>query len=233
MKYNLKSVNRIILALDTTNLDQAIKIAQKVKSKIFTIKLGLEFFNAHGKEGVKKFNQIGINNIFLDLKLVDVANTIKKSIMALDGINFEYLTIHSFAGKESIKKAKEAAKQLNPNLKILAVTLLTSIDEIELKSCMKINNSVEDLVLNLAKNSSEADGFIASGKESKLLRENFPKHLIFAPGIRMPGDDRHEQKRVVSPAEALKYSDLIIMGRSLMNGDIKKNLDRVITSLEI
>jgi len=233
LKYNLKSVNRIILALDTTNLNQAIKIAQKVKSKIFTIKLGLEFFNAHGKEGVKKFNQIGINNIFLDLKLVDVANTIKKSIMALDGINFEYLTIHSFAGKESIKKAKEAAKQLNPNLKILAVTLLTSIDEIELKSCMKINNSVEDLVLNLAKNSSEADGFIASGKESKLLRENFPKHLIFAPGIRMPGDDRHEQKRVVSPAEALKYSDLIIMGRSLMNGDIKKNLDRVITSLEI
>ena len=233
MKYNLKSVNRIILALDTTNLDQAIKIAQKVKSKIFTIKLGLEFFNAHGKEGVKKFNQIGINNIFLDLKLVDVANTIKKSIMALDGINFEYLTIHSFAGKESIKKAKEAAKQLNPNLKILAVTLLTSIDEIELKSCMKINNSVEDLVLNLAKNSSEADGFIASGKESKLLRENFPKHLIFAPGIRMPGDDRHEQKRVVSPAEALKYSDLIIMGRSLMNGDIKKNLSRVITSLKM
>ncbi len=233
MKYNLKSVNRIILALDTTNLNQAIRIAQKVKSKIFTIKLGLEFFNAHGKEGVKKFNQIGINNIFLDLKLVDVANTIKKSIMALDGINFEYLTIHSFAGKESIKKAKEAAKQLNPNLKILAVTLLTSIDEIELKSCMKINNSVEDLVLNLAKNSSEADGFIASGKESKLLRENFPKHLIFTPGIRMPGDDRHEQKRVVSPAEALKYSDLIIMGRSLMNGDIKKNLSRVITSLKM
>ena len=92
---------------------------------------------------------------------------------------------------------------------------------------------LEDLVLNLAKNSSEADGFIASGKESKLLRENFPKHLIFAPGIRMPGDDRHEQKRVVSPAEALKYSDLIIMGRSLMNGDIKKNLSRVITSLKM
>ena len=226
-------MNKIILALDTTNIEEAIGITKKIKNKIFTIKLGLEFFNAHGKEGVKKFNQIGINNIFLDLKLVDVANTIKKSIMALDGINFEYLTIHSFAGKESIKKAKEAAKQLNPNLKILAVTLLTSIDEIELKSCMKINNSVEDLVLNLAKNSSEADGFIASGKESKLLRENFPKHLIFAPGIRMPGDDRHEQKRVVSPAEALKYSDLIIMGRSLMNGDIKKNLDRVITSLEI
>ena len=107
----MKSVNRIILALDTTNLDEAINITKKVKDKIYTIKLGLEFWNAHGKVGVKKFNQININNIFLDLKLADTANTIKKSILALDGINFEYLTVHSFAGNESIKKAKEAAKK--------------------------------------------------------------------------------------------------------------------------
>ena len=225
--------NPIILALDTANLDEAINITKKIKDKIYTVKLGLEFWNAFGKEGVKKFNQININNIFLDLKLADTPNTVKKSIMALDGINFEYLTVHSFAGSESIKKAKEAAKKLNPNLKILAVTLLTSIDETELKSRMKINSKVEDLVLNLAKNSSEADGFIASGMESKMLRENFPNHLIFTPGIRMPGDDKHEQKRVVSPAEALKYSDLIIMGRSLTSGDIEKNLSRVITSLKM
>ena len=225
--------NPIILALDTANLDEAINITKKIKDKICTVKLGLEFWNAFGKEGVKKFNQININNIFLDLKLADTPNTVKKSIMALDGINFEYLTVHSFAGSESIKKAKEAAKKLNPNLKILAVTLLTSIDETELKSRMKINSKVEDLVLNLAKNSSEADGFIASGMESKMLRENFPNHLIFTPGIRMPGDDRNEQKRVVSPAEALKYSDLIIMGRSLTSGDIEKNLSRVISSLKI
>ena len=225
--------NPIILALDTANLDEAINITKKIKDKIYTVKLGLEFWNAFGKEGVKKFNQININNIFLDLKLADTPNTVKKSIMALDGINFEYLTVHSFAGNESIKKAKEAAKKLNPNLKILAVTLLTSIDEPELKSRMKINSKVEDLVLNLAKNSSEADGFIASGMESKMLRENFPNHLIFTPGIRMPGDDRNDQKRVVSPAEALKYSDLIIMGRSLTSGDIEKNLSRVISSLKI
>ena len=225
-------MNRIILALDTTNLKEAIDITQKVKDKVFTIKLGLEFFNAHGKEGVKKFNQIGINNIFLDLKLVDVANTIKKSIMALDGINFEYLTVHSFGGNEMIKKAKEAAKQLNPNLKILAVTVLTSINEKELKS-WQINNKVEDLVLNLAKNSSEADGFIASGMESKMLRENFPNHLLFTPGIRMPGDEKHEQKRTVSPAEALKHSDKIIMGRSLWaKGEIEENLNQVAESIK-
>ena len=158
-------MSKIILALDTTDINQAIKITKKVKDKIFTIKIGLEMWNSFGKDCVKRFNQIGINNIFLDLKLADVSNTIKKSILALDGINFEYLTVHSFGGNEMIKEAKEAAKQLNSNLKILAVTVLTSINEKELRS-MQINNKVEDLVLNLAKNSDEADGFIASGMES-------------------------------------------------------------------
>ena len=65
-------MNKIILALDTTNLEEAISITKKIKSKIFTVKLGLEFFNAHGKEGVKKFNKIGITNLMLDLKLKDV-----------------------------------------------------------------------------------------------------------------------------------------------------------------
>ena len=225
-------MNKIILALDTTDLDMALEITKKIKNKIFTIKIGLEMWNSFGKDAVKKFNQIGVNNIFLDLKLADVSNTIRKSILALDGINFEYLTVHSFGGNEMIKKAKEAAKQLNPNLKILAVTVLTSINEKELKS-WQINNKVEDLVLNLAKNSSEADGFIASGMESKMLRENFPNHLLFTPGIRMPGDEKHEQKRIVSPAEALKYSDKIIMGRSLWaKGEIEKNLNRVTASLK-
>ena len=224
--------SKIILALDKSNLAEAIDIAKKVKNQIYTVKIGLEMWNAFGKEGIKKFNQIGINNIFLDLKLADLATTVKKSILALDGINFEYLTVHSFGGNEMIKKAKEAAKQINPNLKILAVTVLTSINEAELKS-MRINNKIEDLVLNLAKNSSEAHGFIASGVESKMLRENFPNHLLFTPAVRMPGDDKHEQKRVVTPAESLKYSDKIIMGRSLLQGNIKENLNRVIASLKI
>ena len=224
--------SKIILALDTTKINEALRITEEVKDKIFTVKIGLEMWNYFGKDCVKKFNQIGINNIFLDLKLADVANTVKKSILALDKINFEYLTVHSFGGNEMIRNAKEAAKQLNPNLKILAVTLLTSINEAELKS-MKINNKVEDLVLSLAKNSSEADGFIVSGMESKILRENFPNHLLFTPGVRMPGDDLHEQKRVVSPLGALKYSDKIVMGRSLMKGNVKENLEKVAASLKI
>ena len=221
-------MNKIILALDSvSNLQEAISITKKVKDKIYTLKLGLHFWNKFGKEGVKKINQLGVNNIFLDLKIADIGNTTRQSILALDKINFNYLSVHAFCG--NIKKAKEAAKQINPNLKVLAVTVLT--DVIELKN-MGIHSKVEDLILNLAKNSSDADGFIASGSEAKMLRENFPNHLIFTPGVRLPGDDKHEQKRVVTPAESLKYSDKVIMGRSLLQGDINKNLEKVLNSIK-
>ena len=73
-------MNRIILALDTTNLEDALSITKKIKDKIFTVKLGLEFFNAHGKQGIKKFNEIGINNLMLDLKLKDIPETVFKAI---------------------------------------------------------------------------------------------------------------------------------------------------------
>ena len=94
-------MNRIILALDTTNLEEAIKITKRVKDRIFTIKLGLEFFNAHGKPGIKKFNDMGIINLMLDLKLKDIPQTIYKAIKALNDIQFGYLTIHGQGGKKN------------------------------------------------------------------------------------------------------------------------------------
>ena len=116
-------MNRIIFALDTTNLDKAIDIAQKIKNKIFTIKLGLEFFNAHGKEGVKKFNEIGITNLMLDLKLKDIPETVYKAIKALDNIQFGFLTIHGQGGKSMIDKAKKAADEIKSRPKIMMVTI--------------------------------------------------------------------------------------------------------------
>ena len=99
-------MNKIILALDTTNLEEAINITKKIKDKIFTIKLGLEFFNANGKEGVKKFNEIGITNLMLDLKLKDIPETVYKAIKALDDIKFGFLTVHGQGGIAMIDKAK-------------------------------------------------------------------------------------------------------------------------------
>ena len=91
---------------DTTNLNEAINITNKIKSKIFTVKLGLEFFNAHGKDGIRKFNEIGVNNLMLDLKLKDIPQTVYKAIKALDDIQFGFITIHGQGGKTMIEKAK-------------------------------------------------------------------------------------------------------------------------------
>ena len=122
-------MNKIILALDTTNLEEAINITKKIKDKIFTVKIGLEFFNAHGKEGVKKFNEAGITNLMLDLKLKDIPETVYKAIKALDNIDFGFLTIHGLGGKKLIEYAKKAANEIRSKPKIMMVTILTSLSD--------------------------------------------------------------------------------------------------------
>ena len=230
---NQTTTNKIILALDTSDLNFAIDIAKKIKNKIFTIKLGLEFFNAHGKNGIKKFNDLGFNNIMLDLKLNDIGNTCFKAIKSLNGINFEYLTIHALGGKKMILKCKEAANEINQNIKILAVTILTSLDDEDI-GLMGIKNNINDLVVKLAKNSSDAHGYVCSGNEALALRKIIGKDkIIFCPGIRMPQDDKNDQQRVISPKQALNNgANKIIMGRSLLSGDISKNIEKVIISLK-
>ena len=116
-------MNKIILALDTTNLEEAIDITKKIKKKIFTVKLGLEFFNAHGKNGIKKFNEIGITNLMLDLKLKDIPETVYKAIKALDNIDFGFLTIHGQGGKKLIESAKRAVNEIKSKPKIMMVTI--------------------------------------------------------------------------------------------------------------
>ena len=116
-------MNKIILALDTTSLEDAINITKKVKDKIFTVKLGLEFFNANGKAGIKEFNEVGISNLMLDLKLNDIPQTVYKAIKALDDIKFGFITIHGQGGKEMIKKAKEAADEIKSKPKLNSLFL--------------------------------------------------------------------------------------------------------------
>ena len=228
-------MNRIIFALDTTNLDKAVDIAQRIKNKIFTIKLGLEFFNAHGKEGVKKFNEIGITNLMLDLKLKDIPETVYKAIKALDNVQFGFLTIHGQGGKSMIDKAKKAADEIKSRPKIMMVTILTALNDEDLK-VIGSNNSVNEQVEKLAKLAKETDvGIVCSGREAKNVRKIIgPKLLIFTPGIRMKKDNKDDQQRVCTPMESIKNgSDKIIMGRSLMKGNIEENLNQVAASIKV
>ena len=229
-------MNRIIiLALDTTNLEEAINITKKVKDKIFTVKLGLEFFNAHGKAGVKKFNEIGITNLLLDLKLKDVPETVYKAIKALDDIKFGYITIHGQGGKEMIEKAKKAVSEIKSRPKIMMVTILTALNDSDLKDIGNDSTVVEQ-VEKLSKVAKEMKvGIICSGHEAKIVRKIIGHDfLIFTPGIRMENDNQDDQKRVCTPMESIKNgSDKIIMGRSLIKGNIEENLNHVAASIKI
>ena len=228
-------MNRIILALDTADLEESINITKKIKDRIFTVKLGLEFFNAHGKGGIKKFNEIGVTNLMLDLKLKDIPQTVHRSILALSDIEFGYLTIHGQGGKKMIEQAKKAAGKIKSKPKILIVTILTALNDEDLKA-MGNNASVIEQVEKLARVAKDMNvGVVCSGQEAKTVRKIIgPDLLIFTPGIRMHSDNKDDQQRVCTPMESIKNgSDKIIMGRSLIKGNIEDNLNRISKSLKI
>ena len=227
-------MNRTILALDTTNLNEAIDVTKKIKNKIFTVKLGLEFFNAHGKNGIKEFNKIGVKNLMLDLKLKDIPETVYKSIKALNDIEFGFLTIHGQGGNKLIESAIKAASEIKSKPKIMMVTILTSLSDDDLKD-MGNENTVIEQVEKLAKIASEMKiGVVCSGQEAKIVRKIIGNdQLIFTPGMRMNEDGKNDQKRVCTPAESIKNgANKIIMGRSLMKGNIEENLDKVSNSIK-
>ena len=227
-------MNKIILALDTSSLEEAINTTKKIKNKIFTVKLGLEFFNANGKDGIKKFNEIGITNLMLDLKLKDIPQTIYKAIKALDDIQFGFITVHGQGGIEMIKQAKNAASEIKSQPKIIIVTILTALNDDDLKN-MGIDNTVMQQVEKLAKVAKETEvGVVCSGHEAKIVRKIIgPNLLIFTPGIRMASDSKNDQKRVCTPAESIKNgSNKIIMGRSLIKGNVEENIDKVSNSIK-
>ena len=228
-------MNKIILALDTSNLEDAINIAKKIKNKVFTIKIGLELFNAHGKNGVKKFNEIGITNLMLDLKLKDIGQTVYRAIKALDDIEFGYLTIHGQGGKEMVKKATKAASEIKSKPNIMMVTILTNLSDSDLKDTGN-DNTVAEQVKKLSKLAKDLNvGVVCSGQEAKMVRKILGPNLpIFTPGVRMNNDDNNEQKRVCTPSESIRNgANKIIMGRSLTAGNIEENLNKISSSLKV
>ena len=224
--------NKIILALDNLDLQSAIKITNEVKDKLLAVKIGLEMYNLLSKKEITQISNLGIE-IFLDLKIQDIPRTVYRSILALKGIKFKWLSVMSLGGNQMIKQAKKAVNELDPNIKLLAVTILSSLGKQELVK-MGFNSSVEEAVVALAKNSIEADGYVCSALECKLLRDKFPSKLLFVPGLRMEDDSKDDQVRTATPAFALKNgADAVIMGRSLIKGNIKENLNRALASLKL
>ena len=171
----------------------------------------------------------------LDLKLKDIPETVYKAVKALDDIDFGFLTIHGQGGKELIERAKKAASEIKSKPKIMMVTILTSLNDSDLKD-MGNENTVVEQVGKLAKVAREMEvGVVCSGREAKIVRKILGSNLlIFTPGIRMKKDKKDDQQRVCTPKESINNgADKIIMGRSLIkNGDIEENINKVSNSIK-
>lgn len=206
-------MNRIFVAIDTPDLDRALVIAKAVREHAGGVKLGLEFFSAQGPEGVRRLAGAGLP-VFLDLKLHDIPNTVEKAVAALAPLEPAILTVHATGGHEMLRAAKHAAPL---STKIVAVTLLTSLDEGDLGD-LGIQWSPADQVTRLARLARDAgvDGIVCSGAEVSKARSEWPNGFFVVPGIRPAGAEIGDQKRVVTPAKALDDgASVLVIGRPI------------------
>jgi len=228
---------KIFLACDTTNLSKVKKIINYTQSRKLKIgyKFGLEFFySKSGRSFLSKLDKK--QTIFLDLKLNDIPNTCASAINSLKDLkNVKYLTVHINGGFEMLKAIKNAKKKINKKLKILGITVLTSFSNQSLKKTGH-TKSIKNLVIHQAKLAKSAglDGIVCSVKEVKLVKKICKNMEIVTPGIRLTGDNVQDQnkKRVASPKSAFKNgATAIVIGRSITQGSIKNNLQKLIKSL--
>ena len=218
--------NKIIfVACDTSNPLKIKKIITQTKTRKLKIipKFGLQFF--YSKHG-RKFLENIRSDFWLDLKINDIPQTALSAIDSLKDLKkCKYITVHANAGLEMLKAVKKEAKKINTNIKILGVTILTSLNNKSLKQIGHTKN-VKQLVLkqaNLIKKAN-CDGIVCSAQEAKIVRKKYKRLFIVTPGIRLPGDSSNDQMRIMTPKEAFKNKvSGIVIGRSLTRGNIRNN----------
>ena len=224
---------KIFIACDINKISEAKKIIAYTKTNKLDIgyKFGLEFF--YSKGGREYISKIKGKKIFLDLKLNDIPVTCSKALVSIKDLrNVNYLTLHANAGEETIKAVLKTAKKINSKLRILLVTVLTSISNSSIKK-IGHTKSIKELVKKqtLLAKACGCHGIVCSGTDLKYVKKMF-KGQIITPGIRLKGDSAGDQKRVIGPKEAYKNgSTALVMGRSIIKGNIKNNISRLIKEL--
>jgi orotidine-5'-phosphate decarboxylase len=203
----------IWIAIDTPDLERAQEIVTRVKRHVGGIKLGLEFFSANGRAGVRTMATLGLP-IFLDLKLHDIPNTVAKAIQALRPLSPAILTVHATGGRAMMEDAKAAAPT---GTKVVAVTVLTSLDQSDLAAA-GVSGDPHDQVMRLAAAAREAglDGVVCSGEEVAAVHKLWPEGYFVVPGVRPASGEASDQKRVVTPRQALDNgASILIIGRPI------------------
>jgi orotidine-5'-phosphate decarboxylase len=206
-------VNPIFVAIDTPDLAHARSLAEAVRPHVGGLKLGLEFFVANGPAGVQQVAAHGLP-IFLDLKFHDIPNTVGKAVESLRPLRPAVLTVHAAGGHAMLAAAKAAAPE---GTKVVAVTVLTSLDESDLAAA-GVTGSAGEQVTRLAAlaRSAGCDGIVCSGQEVAGARHAWPNGYFVVPGIRPADGDAGDQKRVMTPRDALRAgASMLVIGRPI------------------
>jgi orotidine-5'-phosphate decarboxylase len=207
----------VYVAIDTPDLARAKDIVARVKHHVGGIKLGLEFFSANGRAGVREIAALGLP-IFLDLKFHDIPNTVGKAIQALRPLEPTILTVHAAGGRAMMEDAKAAAPT---GTKVVGVTVLTSLDDSDLVS-IGVEGDPHGQVMRLAMLAKEAglDGIVCSGQEVAAIKKLWPKGFFVVPGVRPANGDAGDQKRVVTPRQALDDgASILVVGRPITQAE--------------
>ena len=219
---------KIFIACDTTNILKVKKIISQTQNNELKIgyKFGIEFLNS--KNGRKFVSQLKNKIVFGDYKIADIPNTCLSAVKAVKDLNLSYITIHISSGLQALKAAKKVAGKT----KLIGVSILTSLDKKSLRE-IGYNSDVKKIVYKQAKLAKKAklDAMVCSPQEIKIVKKIFKKEII-TPGIRF-NLDTNDHKRVMTPREAIKAgADSLVIGRPLTNGNIKKNILKLIKLLK-
>lgn len=208
----------LILALDLPDQEQALQLLTPLAGKLRWVKIGLEMFCRFGPDWVNRISDLGYD-IFLDLKLHDIPNTVAGAVRSLRHLPIKLLTIHAAGGHEMVAAAVQASQERDTPLDILAVTVLTSLSEDNFPE-IGWQGSSEEQVLRLARTAvnAGAPGLVCSGRELAVLRRELPQEIkLIVPGIRPAGSSLDEQKRVFTPTDAIREgASLLVVGRPIL-----------------
>jgi orotidine-5'-phosphate decarboxylase len=213
--------NPVFVALDTPDLDRAVSLANRLRGQVGGLKIGLEFITATGPDGVRKIASLGLP-VFADVKFHDIPNTVAGASRALAGLGAQMFNVHASGGEEMMRAGAEAARKVDPNVKVLAVTVLTSLDDGVLDSVGQRGPAAEQVTrLALLAKQSGLDGVVCATHEIAPVRKACgPDFLIVTPGIRPAGAALNDQRRFMTPGEAQRLgADILVVGRPITDAE--------------
>lgn len=217
MKNNQRPEDIIVFPLDVPDLKEALSWVERLNGLVGVYKIGLELFTACGPKIIEEVRKISDKKIFLDLKLYDIPNTLTRTVKVISELGVDWVTVHTLSGRIALKSAVKSSFN---NLKIIGVTVLTSLDRADLMELgfnSELVRDTKELVFKLAQIAYKTgcDGIVCSAKEVNKIKEFFPELLTIVPGIRWE-ESEDDQLRIATPYEAvLAGADYLVIGRPI------------------